>query len=108
MNPNNEPDTQEVQIVAIDQGRAGEYHATVAGSDLVSRLVWSERDGADGPVRAAEHTLVPRPLERRGIALRMVERMVADARANGFRIDPRCGYVAAQFRRHPDWSDVRA
>jgi predicted GNAT family acetyltransferase len=103
-----ETDPLKLEIVALDQGRAGEYHAHVDGHDKVGRLTWVERDGPDGPVRAAEHTLVPRELEGRGIARLLVERMVADARAQGFRIDPVCSYVAAQFRRHPDWSDLRA
>jgi predicted GNAT family acetyltransferase len=34
--------------------------------------------------------------------------LVADARAQGFIIDPRCSYVEAAFRRHPEWADVRA
>lgn len=100
-------DAPGLEIVAIDQGRAGEYHARVAGSDEISRLSWTGHDGPDGPVRAANHTLVPRALEGRGIARRLVERMVADAREQGFRIDPRCSYVDALFRRHPEWADLR-
>ena len=28
--------------------------------------------------------------------------------SKGFTIVPQCPYVAAQFRKHPDWADVRA
>ncbi|GGF71929.1 N-acetyltransferase [Azorhizobium oxalatiphilum] len=52
------------------------------------------------------HTFVPQPFEGRGIAARLVEAAVADARAEGFRITPVCTYVAAQFRRHPQWQDL--
>jgi predicted GNAT family acetyltransferase len=34
--------------------------------------------------------------------------MVADAREQGFTIEPQCSYVDALFRRHPDWADIRA
>jgi predicted GNAT family acetyltransferase len=34
--------------------------------------------------------------------------MVADARAQGFTIVPQCPYVAAQFRKHPEWADLLA
>ncbi len=56
----------------------------------------------------ADHTLTPVELRGRGIAGALVERLVADARREGFRIVPQCPYVAAQFERHPEWSDVRA
>lgn len=99
----------EVKIVRIDQGRAGEYHAHVAGHDAVGRLTWMEREAPQGgTVRVAEHTLVPRELEGRGIARRLVEALIADARAQGFTIDPACSFVAAQFRRNPDWAGLRA
>jgi uncharacterized protein len=86
------------------RGAAGEYHAHVPGSDLIGRLTWVER----GNARVAEHTLVPPPIGNRGIAARLVEEMVADARREGFKIVPSCSYVAAAFRRHPDWADTRA
>jgi predicted GNAT family acetyltransferase len=88
------------------EGR-GEYRAQVPGSDLIARLTWVE-SGGSGNVRVADHTLVPRELEGRGIAARLVERLVADARAEGFRIMPTCSYVVAAFKRHPEWADVHA
>ena len=56
----------------------------------------------------AEHTGVPPQHRNRGIALQLVEAAIADARRDGFRIIPRCSYVDAQFRRHPEWSNLRA
>jgi len=43
-----------------------------------------------------------------GVATALVERLVADARREGFRIVPLCPFVKAQFDRHPEWSDLRA
>lgn len=57
---------------------------------------------------SADHTGVPPQHRNRGIALQLVEAAIADARRDGFRIMPQCSYVAAQFRRHPEWSDLRA
>lgn len=56
----------------------------------------------------ADHTGVPDAFRGQGIALKLVERLVADARAEGVTVVPACSYVAAQARRHPDWSDVFA
>lgn len=93
-----------VTITKHEQGSRGEYLAHVADNDAVGRLTWAERDG----VHYAEHTLVPPVIGGRGVAMRLVEAMVADARENGFRIAPICSYVVAAFKRHPEWADVRA
>ncbi|MFC3174924.1 GNAT family N-acetyltransferase [Novosphingobium bradum] len=97
-----------LDIARQDQGQAGEYQGRAPGHAGLARLTWVMRDTAQGPVRVAEHTLVPRELEGRGIAGKLVDALIADARQEGFRVDPRCSYVAAQFRRHPEWSDLLA
>ena len=38
---------------------------------------------------------------------RTTEDGIAAARAEGFKIVPLCSYVEAQFRRHPEWEDLR-
>ena len=93
-----------VTVTRHNHGASGEYVAHVAGSDHIGRLTWIERDG----VRIAEHTLVPPPIGGRGVAARLVEAMVDDARTQGFRIVPLCSYVDAAFRRHPQWAELRA
>ena len=99
---------QGIEIVRIDQGSAGEYHAHVPGTTHVGRLTWIAHESPAGTVRMAERTLVPRELERRGIAGKLVAALIEDARAQGFKVDPACSYVAAQFQRHPDWAELRA
>jgi predicted GNAT family acetyltransferase len=54
----------------------------------------------------ADHTEVPDAFRGQGVGLKLAERMIADARAEGFRIIPLCPFVKAQYRRHPEWSDV--
>ncbi len=101
-------DQSEVTITRHGSEHAGEYHAHVPGAQAIGRLTWVRRDDASGEVRVADHTLVPPAIGGRGVAARLVEALVADARAQGFRIDPTCSYVEALFRRHPDWADLRA
>ncbi|SFV37545.1 hypothetical protein SAMN05216456_2978 [Devosia crocina] len=62
------------------------------------------KDG-NGPM-VITHTGVPPAFEGRGIAARLVNAAIADARDQGFKITPVCSYVVAQFRRHPEWSDL--
>lgn len=94
----------QVTITSEDQGTAGEYVAAVEGSDHIGRLTWVKQ----GDVRIATHTLVPPQIGGRGVAAKLVDALIADARAQGFRIDPACSYVEASFRRHPEWADLRA
>ncbi|MCA1660841.1 MAG: N-acetyltransferase [Novosphingobium sp.] len=96
-------------ITRHDQGARGEYHAAVPGSEAIGRLTYQRRRSADGgDVLVADHTLVPPEIGGRGVAARLVEALVADAREEGNRIVPQCSYVEAMFRRHPQWADLRA
>lgn len=94
----------DVTITQRENGDKGAYYAHVAGSKAMGRLTWT----GNGDVRAAEHTIVPPEIGSRGVAARLVEAMVADARENGFRIKPVCSYVAKKFDEHPEWADVKA
>ena len=53
-----------------------------------------------------DHTWVPQDYRGRGIAEKLVVRVVEDARAQGLKITPLCRYVATEFRHHKDWADV--
>ncbi|WP_373488942.1 GNAT family N-acetyltransferase [Blastomonas sp.] len=63
--------------------------------------------GEDGEV-IADHTFVPDALRGGGIAGKLVNALVATARSDGWKIVPRCSYVAAAFKRHPEWTDLLA
>jgi uncharacterized protein len=64
--------------------------------------------GRDGDILIADHTYVPPDFRGHGLAEKLVNRAVADARHDGKKILPLCSYVAAQFRRHPAWAPLRA
>lgn len=93
----------EITITRHGDDKAGEYHAHVAGSAHIGRLTWTQRGGA----RVAEHTLVPTAIGGRGVAARLVEALVEDARTLGFAVVPQCSYVEAAFRRHPEWAPLK-
>ena len=96
------PDT--IAITRIDNKSHGSYRAALPGSDQPAELTWR----AMGPLRIANHTFVPPAMRGRGVAQKLVEALVADAREQGFRIVPQCSYVEALFRRHPQWADLLA
>lgn len=87
------------------QAKGGRYVARVEGFPGEAELTFSRTDPR---VVIADHTGTPIALRGHGVATALVERLVADARAEGFRIVPQCPFVEAQFERHPEWSDLRA
>lgn len=93
-----------IQITRHDATSHGAYRASVPGSDRFGELTWTAR----GNVRVADHTFTPPEARGHGLALKLVEALIADAREQGFTIVPQCSYVEAQFRRHPEWADLRA
>ena len=93
-----------VEITREDHTTHGAYYADVPGSDQKAELTWSAR----GEARIAEHTFTPPEARGKGIAQALVEALVEDAREQGFTIEPACSYVAAQFRRHPEWAELLA
>ncbi len=56
--------------------------------------------------RIADHTGVPDALRGTGAGRALVERLVADARAEGWKIVPLCPFVNSQRARHPEWADA--
>jgi predicted GNAT family acetyltransferase len=96
---------EKVSITRETDGRRGRYVAKIAGYPDEAELTFER---AEPGVLVADHTLTPVALRGRGIATQLVERLVADARREGFRIRPTCPFVVALFSQHPDWADLRA
>ena len=95
----------ELEITREHSSAGGRYAGRIDGIAEEAELTYV----AAGPgVVVANHTYSPDAMRGRGVALALVERLVADARAEGVKIVPRCSYVVAQARRHPDWADVIA
>ncbi len=94
----------EPTITHVGQGTEGEYQARVADSLAFGRLTYVRQ----GNVLTTEHTLVPTEIGGRGIAGKLVEALIADARAQSWKIVPECSYIAAAFKRHPEWADLLA
>jgi predicted GNAT family acetyltransferase len=94
----------ELTIVREDGPTRGRYVIRLAPG---FEAEMTSHKAADGTI-TIDHTGVPPEYEGRGIAARLVNRAISDAREQGFKITPLCSYVVAQFRRHPEWADLRA
>jgi uncharacterized protein len=55
-----------------------------------------------------DHTGTPPAYRGQGIAQVLMDKVIADAKADGTKIVPLCSYVVAQFRRHPEWANLLA
>ncbi|MDR0891673.1 MAG: N-acetyltransferase [Mediterranea sp.] len=51
------------------------------------------------------HTIVPRPIEGRGIAADLVKAAFDYARANGLKPKGTCSYAAIWLERHPEYEE---
>jgi len=92
-----------IDIAHRESGGRGAYTIALPGGEQ-AELTY-RRLSPDHIV--ADHTFVPRAFRGQGIAERLAERLVADARAAGARITPACWFVAGEFTRHgAEWEDV--
>lgn len=92
------------EITVERNGRQGTYFLPLPDADP-ARVTFVEV--APGQI-AIDYSWVPPKFRGRGVALKIIRKVVEDARAQGFRITPLCGYVASEFRHHPEWADVLA
>lgn len=96
-------DSDDVRISRSESNNKGRYEARLPDHDEPGVLTYS-RMSAETVI--ADHTSVPDALRGRGVGIALVERLIADAREDGFRIVPLCPYVKAQYGKHPEWADV--
>jgi predicted GNAT family acetyltransferase len=91
------------ELVIVDAPERRRYEARI-GEQLVG---WVDY-GRVGSRLVALHTEVPPEFGGRGIGSALVRRVIADARAIGTRITPRCPMFVRHFERHPEDADVVA
>ena len=90
-------------ITYHDTPTKGRYAATIEGIAGEGELPLSK---VSPTLIIADHTAVPDALRGTGAGRRLVERAVADARAEGRKIVPLCPFTKAQIDRTPEWQDV--
>lgn len=83
-----------------DNADRHQYELPVEGDVAVVTYNLSE------PNLMITETLVPIPLEGRGLASRLAKHVIADARERGLVILPVCPFFAAYFQKHPEHTDV--
>ncbi|MEP3655899.1 MAG: N-acetyltransferase [Litorimonas sp.] len=94
-------------IMDVQKQETSKGHRFVIETDAGEAELTLVRAG-DG-VFNANHTFTPTALRGQGVAGKLYDAMVADAKAAGYKIIPGCPYVEVKFKRNPeDRAAVRA
>jgi len=90
-----------VQLKQNENGEGTFY--IMEGKKQVGELVV----GIEGKILTAYHTEVSPEAEGKGLAKQLVAAMAEYAKENQLQVIPRCSYVHAQFKRHPqEYNDL--
>jgi len=85
-----------------DNKDLGRFELEVAG-----HTAFADYRRAEGKL-VIDHVEAPIPLRGAGAAGELMGRLAAEARREGLKIVPVCGYAATWLRRHPEFSDLVA
>ena len=96
------PATESAPIEFEDRGSKGRYFLRSPAGDEAEMTFTTVGEHQI----IIDHTEVPEAFRGQGVGVKLIGRVVADARAAGKTIIPLCPFAAAQFRRHPEWADV--
>lgn len=84
----------------INNERAGRFELNLDGELAVS--AYHRRNGTI----VFTHTEVPPAFEGKGIGNALARAALDYARSEGLRVVPRCPFIAAFIRRHPEYQDL--
>ena len=85
-----------------DNVEEGRYEIVVDG-----QIVWADYRSTPGRM-VIDHVEAPVALRGSGAAGRLMEAVAAEARREGVKIVPLCGYAATWLRRHKHHADLIA
>jgi uncharacterized protein len=88
------------QIVVKNNEAANRYEVELDGQ--TAELLYT----SEGKQITFLHTEVPEALEGHGIASKLAQTALDDARANGMSVVPECQFVASYIRRHQEYLDL--
>ncbi|MBB4101964.1 GNAT family N-acetyltransferase [Allorhizobium borbori] len=92
-----------MEIIREDNKSGGRYVATVDGHE--AEITFSRTSPT---LIIVDHTGVPDALRGRGVGQALAQKVIEDARENGWRIIALCPFFKAQVQRHPEWADAIA
>ena len=85
-------------------GKKGSFYA-VANEQIIGEMLFSITDENTITI---EHTEVQKQNKGEGVGKQLLEFAVNDARANQYKIIPKCPFVESEFEKHSQFLDVKA
>lgn len=95
--------SDDITITREERDGKGRYVARVAGFPEPGEMTFSR---VNANLIIVDHTGVPDSLRGKGVGVALAQHVIAHAREAGFKIVPLCPFLAAQVKKHPEWSDV--
>ncbi|MDO5033847.1 MAG: GNAT family N-acetyltransferase [Actinomycetaceae bacterium] len=84
----------------LEENRSAAYD----GENLIGQCTFIPKNN----VWTIIHTGVDPEYAGQGIAKKLVEKVVEQARVEGVKIHPVCPFAVAEFAKHPEYADVKA
>ena len=88
-----------------------ELSASSASLRFPPGFVWASATAAyqiEGDTIVFTHTLVPKAIEGRGVASKLIRAALDSARDAGLKVVAQCPFVAAYIERHPEYRGLLA
>ena len=85
-----------MEAVTNDKARSRYAIETRQGTAIADYVV-------NGDIITFMHTHVPTALEGKGIASRLIQFALSDARDRGLKVVPQCSFVRVYIEKHPEW-----
>lgn len=89
-----------MENVVVDNRAENEFELDVDGHRAVAAYQ------LEGDMITFTHTLVPKKLEGRGIASKLIRAALDSARDRGLKVIPICPFVKAFIERHPEYQSL--
>ena len=91
---------EQATIEVVDNPAEGRFEAHVDGQLAIAEYL------IRGSSVTFTHTLVPEALRRRGIGSALARAALEKARAEGWRVIPRCPFIAAYIAQHAEYQPL--
>lgn len=93
----------EPEILQKETSNKGMFYVEEDGK-TVGEVIYTRTDNG---ILNLDHTEVAPEMAGKGLAGKLIKHTVEYARENNLKVNPLCGYAAAQFERHEEYREIQ-